>query len=189
MNSLAGVAYAAFLLFVVLRLFRSSASGAADYIVAGRRLTLPAFTASCDQHSHAGLGQIAYFFPGVYIENDSSDGNWYFDILSAPARAILSGSRRAVVGTEAPLVAKLRKRIDASVCYQPDAAAIAAITAVRTSERHVFLTTEADGSAATVAGADSNCGFINEFHDAKGTTYTKRPRTMPGPVQSSIREI
>ncbi len=55
MNSLAGVAYALFLLYAVLRLFRKPASGATDYIVAGRRLTLPAFTASLVTTWYGGI--------------------------------------------------------------------------------------------------------------------------------------
>ncbi len=55
MISLAGAAYALFLLYAVARLFRKSASGAADYIVAGRRLTLPAFTASLVTTWYGGI--------------------------------------------------------------------------------------------------------------------------------------
>ncbi|MBU8871440.1 MAG: sodium:solute symporter family protein [Gemmatimonadales bacterium] len=55
MISLAGVAYAVFLLYAVLRLFRKPASGVADYIVAGRRLTLPAFTASLVTTWYGGI--------------------------------------------------------------------------------------------------------------------------------------
>jgi len=54
-NSLAGLIYLAFLLFIVLRLFRASSSGAVDYIVAGRRLTLPAFTASLVTTWYGGI--------------------------------------------------------------------------------------------------------------------------------------
>jgi solute:Na+ symporter, SSS family len=53
--SLAGVAYALFLLYAILRLFRKQASGATDYIVAGRRLTLPAFTASLVTTWYGGI--------------------------------------------------------------------------------------------------------------------------------------
>ena len=55
MTSLAGIAYALFLLYAVLRLFRKPASGAVDYIVAGRRLTLPAFTASLVTTWYGGI--------------------------------------------------------------------------------------------------------------------------------------
>jgi len=55
LNSLAGVVYAGFLLFVVLRLFRKPTTGAVDYIVAGRRLTLPAFTASLVTTWYGGI--------------------------------------------------------------------------------------------------------------------------------------
>ena len=55
MISLAGLAYVLFLLYAVLRLFRKPASGATDYIVAGRRLTLPAFTASLVTTWYGGI--------------------------------------------------------------------------------------------------------------------------------------
>jgi len=47
--------YVLFLLFVVLRLFRSGTSNAVDYLVAGRRLTLPAFTASLVSTWYGGI--------------------------------------------------------------------------------------------------------------------------------------
>ena len=55
MTWLAGSIYAAFLIFMVLRLLRRPAQGAADYIVAGRRLTLPAFTASLVTTWYGGI--------------------------------------------------------------------------------------------------------------------------------------
>lgn len=55
MTAPAVVVYVLFLLFVVLRLFRAPTEGAADYIVAGRRLTLPAFTASLVSTWYGGI--------------------------------------------------------------------------------------------------------------------------------------
>ena len=55
MPALAGVVYVLFLLFVVLRLFRSGSSDLVDYVVAGRRLTLPAFTASLVTTWYGGI--------------------------------------------------------------------------------------------------------------------------------------
>jgi SSS family solute:Na+ symporter len=55
MSSLAGIAYALFLLYVVARLFRAHTTDAVDYIVAGRRLTLPAFTASLVTTWYGGI--------------------------------------------------------------------------------------------------------------------------------------
>ena len=54
-GSLAGIVYAAFLFVVVLRLLRAPAQGAVEYIVAGRRLTLPAFTASLVTTWYGGI--------------------------------------------------------------------------------------------------------------------------------------
>jgi SSS family solute:Na+ symporter len=47
--------YALFLLWIVLRLFRRPATGEADYLVAGRRLTLPAFVASLVTTWYGGI--------------------------------------------------------------------------------------------------------------------------------------
>lgn len=47
--------YALFLLWVVLRLFRRSATSESDYLVAGRRLTLPAFVASLVTTWYGGI--------------------------------------------------------------------------------------------------------------------------------------
>jgi len=47
--------YAAFLVFAVLRLFRAPARDAADFIVAGRRLTLPAFVATTVSSWYGGI--------------------------------------------------------------------------------------------------------------------------------------
>jgi len=47
--------YALFLIFAVLRIFRRPARDAADYIVAGRRLTLPGFTASLVATWYGGI--------------------------------------------------------------------------------------------------------------------------------------
>lgn len=55
MSAAAVVAYVLFLLFVVVRLFRGRTEGAADYIVAGRRLTLPAFTATLVTTWYGGI--------------------------------------------------------------------------------------------------------------------------------------
>jgi SSS family solute:Na+ symporter len=54
-DALAGLVYLGFLLFIVLRLFRAPSRGAVDYIVAGRRLTLPAFTASLVTTWYGGI--------------------------------------------------------------------------------------------------------------------------------------
>ncbi len=55
MTSLAEVFYALFMIFVIARLFRRPTSGAAEFIVASRGLTLPAFTASLVSTWYGGI--------------------------------------------------------------------------------------------------------------------------------------
>ena len=50
-----GIVYVLFLLYVVLRLVRRPTQGEADYLVAGRRLTLPAFVASLVSTWYGGI--------------------------------------------------------------------------------------------------------------------------------------
>lgn len=50
-----GLAYGAFLIYVTLRLFRSPAQGHLEYLVAGRRLTLPAFVATLVATWYGGI--------------------------------------------------------------------------------------------------------------------------------------
>jgi solute:Na+ symporter, SSS family len=50
-----GAVYVLFLLYVVVRLFRRPGGGEADYLVAGRRLTLPAFVATLVTTWYGGI--------------------------------------------------------------------------------------------------------------------------------------
>ena len=60
-------------------------------------------------------------------------------------------------GVEVPLSAE-----------QIDAAAMAAVSAIRSTLGNVFFPTEADAAVAAVAGIDLDGGLIDEFH-ARGT--------------------
>ena len=51
----AGLAYVLFLLYAVLRVMRKPAVGAVEYLVAGRRLTLPAFVATLVSTWYGGI--------------------------------------------------------------------------------------------------------------------------------------
>ncbi len=51
----AGLAYVLYLLYAVLRVMRKPASGAVEYLVAGRRLTLPAFVATLVSSWYGGI--------------------------------------------------------------------------------------------------------------------------------------
>ncbi|MEN8006482.1 MAG: sodium:solute symporter family protein [Candidatus Krumholzibacteriota bacterium] len=99
MNSVAGVVYAAFLLFVVLRLFRKPSSGAADYIVAGRRLTLPAFTASLVTTWYGGILGVGEYTWTYGVSNWLVFGVPYYLYAGVFAVFIAARARRSAVLT------------------------------------------------------------------------------------------
>jgi hypothetical protein len=61
-------------------------------------------------------------------------------------------------------MAKVDQGVEVLVGDQPDAAAIAAVTAVGATERDELLAAETDAAIATVAGVDGDLGFVDEFH-------------------------
>jgi len=91
--SLAGVFYALFLLYIVLRLFRGPASGAVDYIVAGRRLTLPAFTASLVTTWYGGILGVGEYSWQYGISNWLVFGVPYY-LFAAVFAVFLAGRAR-----------------------------------------------------------------------------------------------
>lgn len=66
---LAGIFYALFLLFVIARLFRKPVAGAAEFIVASRGLTLPAFTASLVSTWYGGILGVGEFTFSYGVSN------------------------------------------------------------------------------------------------------------------------
>lgn len=90
---LAGIFYALFLLFIVARLFRRSASGAAEFIVAGRGLTLPAFTASLVSTWYGGILGVGEYTFSYGVSNWLVFGVPYY-LYAGVFAAFLAGRAR-----------------------------------------------------------------------------------------------
>ncbi len=99
MPVLAQLAYVAFLLFVVLRLLRSRSDGAADYIVAGRRLTLPAFTASLVTTWYGGILGVGEYTWSHGVSNWLVFGVPYYLFAGVFALFLAGKARRSQVLT------------------------------------------------------------------------------------------
>lgn len=63
------VVYALFLVYVVLRIFRAPSDNASDYIVAGRRLTLPGFVATLVASWYGGILGIGEYTWKIGVSN------------------------------------------------------------------------------------------------------------------------
>ncbi len=99
MASLAGVIYALFLLYVVVRLFRRSTSGAVEYIVAGRGLTLPAFTASLVTTWYGGILGVGEYTFTYGVSNWLVFGLPYYLFAAVFALFLAARARRSRVLT------------------------------------------------------------------------------------------
>jgi SSS family solute:Na+ symporter len=98
-SNLAALAYVVFLLFIVLRLLRASSGSAADYIVAGRRLTLPAFTASLVTTWYGGILGVGEYTFSYGVSNWLVFGVPYYLYAGVFAAWLAGRARRAEVLT------------------------------------------------------------------------------------------
>ncbi|MCP4292946.1 MAG: sodium:solute symporter family protein [bacterium] len=106
MTALAGVFYALFLLYAVARLFRKSASGAVEFIVASRGLTLPAFTASLVTTWYGGILGVGEYTFSHGISNWLVFGVPYYLYAGIFAMFLAARARRSEVLTMPDILEK-----------------------------------------------------------------------------------
>jgi hypothetical protein len=61
-------------------------------------------------------------------------------------------------------MSKINQRVDATICFQIDAATIAAVTAIRATTWNIFFTPETDTTVPAISGAYLYGCFVNKFH-------------------------
>src|SRR3546814_16545231 len=93
--------------------------------------------------------------------------DWSSDVCSSDltcrAGAVRALAIDAARGLEQPRVAKVGEGIQVGVGDRPDAAAVAAVPAVRPTERHVLEAREANAAVAALAAFDADTGFIHQL--------------------------
>jgi hypothetical protein len=87
-----------------------------------------------------------------------------FKVIAAGTGAIALATLDTGLGTVARLKAEIDQGVQAAVCHQPNAAAIAAIPAIGTSALDEFFTVKAHAAITASAGFNHNFCFIYEFH-------------------------
>src|SRR3546814_10355287 len=97
-------------------------------------------------HALAFVRQLADQLLGAGIENARAERNADVDVITCRAGAVRALAIDAARGLEQPRVAKVGEGIQVGVGDRPDAAAVAAVTAVRTTERHVLEAQEANAA-------------------------------------------
>ena len=101
---------------------------------------------------------------GIEIDDNGPDRDRNFEIRAASTSAVLTAARRSIGGTESPVIAEIRERIDARRADEIDVRALAAVTAVRATERHELLAAKAHCTPPPVAGLNCNSCFVDESH-------------------------
>ena len=118
----------------------------------------------CHDQPLPGVHQISDQFTGLGFVHNGTDRYLHHQVLSRLAGTVPAPAIFAALCNEFPGMAKINQRIHATVGFQADTAAIAAITAVRPAELDVFFTPETDTTIPPVTGTDFNGGFIDKFH-------------------------
>jgi hypothetical protein len=117
-----------------------------------------------DQGLLAIGGQIGQFLAGFFVPDHGAHRHPQDQVVGALAVAVAAASLLPVPGLERAGVAVLHQGVDVAVGQRPDAAALAAVAAVRAAHGDEFLPAEGHGAVATAAGGDVDQDFIDEFH-------------------------
>ena len=117
-----------------------------------------------DQQTLTGLTNVAQHLARILIEHCRAQRDRQNQIRARFARAIATAAGLAVVGAETSSVAIVDHSVEGVIALQQDGAAVAAITAIRATLGHEFLTPKAHTAVSAFPRAHFNCGFINKFH-------------------------
>ena len=115
----------------------------------------------------------------VGVAHHGADRHRHVQVRTAAAAAVIGAAGLPVRRLEGPLDAKIRQRIDPRGGAQVDAAAVAAVAAVRAAEGHELLAAETGAAAPAVAGLHARSRLIDEFHDVT-VAQTKTPALEAG---------
>src|SRR5690606_26172198 len=112
----------------------------------------------------AGLGHVRDERLTVLGQNLGSGRHLDDAVVTAGAGAIAAHAGNAVLGLEVLLIAKVDQRVQVLDALDPDVAALAAVTPVRTTELDELLAPETDASGPAIPGADIDFGLVEELH-------------------------
>src|SRR5688572_5194663 len=98
-----------------------------------------ALAATGHQQFHPGLRKVAEHLARLAVAHDGADGNGHERVGAAAAGHVAPAAGLAVFGLERADDAEVGQRVDAVERAQRDAAAVAAVTAIGSTERHELL--------------------------------------------------
>ncbi len=132
--------------------------------------------------------QVTEQLAGFGLVHEGTDRHLDDQVLPGFTTAVVAASVFTTLGNELALMPEIDQRVDAAVGFQQHAAAVAAVTAVRSAHGNVFLAPETDTAIAAVTGTHIDFRLIYEFHTANrnqtrhGSHTTTPARTSPWPI-------
>src|SRR5256886_9685305 len=132
------------ILFFFLMIRRPPRSTLFPYTTLFRSVPPAALAAARDQQLLAVTGEVSDLFVRVGVAHHGADRHRHVQVRTAAAAAIIGAAGLPVSRLEGALDAEIRQRIDPRGGAQVDAAAVAAVAAVRAAEGHELLAAETD---------------------------------------------
>jgi len=108
--------------------------------------------------------QVGNQLPGVEVADGGAHGHAQGDVIPAFAVAIGAPAAFPVLRQKFPGIAVVDQGVDIAIRNGVNAAAPAAVAAVRAAFGNVFFPPESGNTVAALASDDQNFGFVDEFH-------------------------
>src|ERR1700758_1693784 len=126
--------------------------------------SIPAAPAApmCNDDPLVGLGKIPDFVAGVPVVHNCADWNFQRNAAAIAPGLVRPFAVASALGFVFRIEAEVDQRIVSLAGLHDDVPPLATITTRRSAARNKFLPAECETTVATVAGFDSDCGFVDE---------------------------
>ena len=132
-------------------------------------------SAACNQYPLAVLVEVGDQLTGFQIGDHRAHRHAQGDVIATLAVAVTAATVLAALGGEGAGIAEVDQRVEVAVSDCKDAAAPAAVAAIRATARDVFFTAKGCTAAAAIARDDFDSCFVKKLHDGYASDLTKKP--------------
>ena len=125
---------------------------------------------------------------GVHVEHDGAHRHGDLERLAPATVHVLALAVHPIIRPTVRVVAEREERRHVVIGDQPDVAAVAAITAVRSAHRLGTFTAEADAARAAITTSDVQLALVDElrhFFEANAPDATPSPIVFPWSISRS----
>ena len=109
-------------------------------------------------------GQVAQSLTGIFITGAGSDRNAQYLVFATMTGTVGTAAVLTALGRMEAFETVIDQGVQVFIGNQIDIAAIATVSAIRTTVGNIQLPAKTDTTVTTVTGIDSNLDFINKLH-------------------------